>query len=596
MKKPMPRPLPARTEKGATMVILVFGLAIFVIGVIGLFSFEVTRNNSCRDELKSACEAAALAAASALASSNNLNPTNCHNDAVEAAQQTFVSNSILGTLLSDVQFSDNRTSTAAAIRRSDPKAGWANMYIEFLTSSGAQSAWNAADGRVVHIIGVFGEQPAFGKYCGIDKVAVISEAQAQVPQMDIVMCFDVSGSIDDQTRVTFVKRYWDGSKIKYDIPTTTAGTAANGNLYGLLMPSPLGTSVNIEQPQNLSVAGSHTNKLYFQPSIRKGPAGGDVGVMPGPGSGGPNDFTDMVANLDGKDVYTTFTYTDTATGMVYPFPNIGTLVEAARGNLEDATVFAASKADTALGGIVTPKTGYQKVYWKLAHDAAQPIGAAREAATRFFRMMNNNTDGQFGFISFSSAPVATTPGNTMPAIDPVSGSYEQLPKIRPPYPGQSMAPNTVSGIINNVIPKTLANGSTDIGDAVQEAVNELVNNGRPGSNKAIIVFTDGQPNAGPPWSGPANTANTKGIAIYTVGLAQNAAIIPGECDNLNDQAGKAVTFTDPITNVPSSYTPGSSGLADVAGHGGKFFLVTDRNDLNFVFENIARQLVQLTVK
>jgi hypothetical protein len=596
MKKLTTHPLLARTERGATMVILVFGLAIFVIGVIGIFSFEVTRNNSCRDELKSACEAAALAAASALASSNNLNPTNCHDDAVTAAQQTFVSNSILGTLLSDVQFSDSRKSTPSSARTANPRAGWANMYIEFLTSAGAQAAWNAPDGRVVHIIGVFGEQPPFGKYCGIDKVAVVSEAQAQVPQMDIVMCFDVSGSIDDQTKVTFVKRYWDGAKIRYDIPTSTGGTAANGNIYGLLMPTPLGASVNIEQPQNLSSASSYTNKLYFQPSIRKGPAGGDVAVPPGPGSGGPNDFTDLVANLDGKDVYTTFNYLDPATGTVYEFPNVGSLVEAARGNLEDAGVFASSKANTSLGGIVTPKAGYKKTYWKLAHDAAQPIGAAREAATRFFKMMNNNTDGQFGFISFSSSPVATTPGNTMPLIDPVSSGYAQLAKIKPPYPGQSMAPNTVSGIINNVIPKTLANGATDIGDAVQEAVNELVTNGRPGSNKAVIVFTDGQPNSGPPWTGPANTANTKGIAIYTVGLAQNAAIIPGECDNLNDQAGKAVSFTDPITNVPSSYTPGSSGLADVAGHGGKFFLVTDRNDLNFVFENIARQLVQLTVK
>lgn len=593
----------ARTASGATMVLLVFMLAFCLVGVISLFGFEVTRNNSCRDELRSACEAAALSAAAAMASSSETSVDKTHDAAERAAVETFVRNSITGTLLSDVYLSDSKNSSAATARKASPPAGWSNFYIEFLKPDGTQSAWNAPDGRIVHIIAVFGEQPIFGKYIGIDKVNVVTESKAQVPQMDIIMCFDVSGSIDDQSKVTCVKRYWSGGQIKYDIATTTAGTTAEGSIYGIFLPVPAGISVNVEQPQNLSASATGTNqrKLTFDGTLRKGPGGNDKGEPPGNYSGGAaggsDTFTDCVANVDGNDHFGTFTYTDPSTGQVFSFPNIATLVEASRGNLENNVVFASSKANTALGGIVAPKAGYYNAYWALAHKAAQPIGSARDAAEEFFTIMNNNTDGQFGFIAFSSPPVATTPGNLWPnAVDRVSGGYGAAGTFNPPYPGQSLSPGTCNTIISNVIPKTLANGGTDIGDALQEAVNEMKANGRKGANQAIVMFTDGQPNTGPAWTAAANQANADGVAVYTIGLAQNAAIIPFECDNLNDQGGKAISYTDPLTGSSSAYTPGADGIAGVAGHGGKFFLVTNRNDLGFVFENIARQLVQLTIK
>ncbi|MGH7194442.1 MAG: pilus assembly protein TadG-related protein, partial [Candidatus Saccharimonadales bacterium] len=277
-----------RNARGAGVVILVFLLAFFVIGVIGIFSFEVTRNNSCRDELRSSCEAAALAGAAALASSNITTTSISHDNAEKAAQQAFVSNSVIGTLLSNVNWFDSRGPasggagggnppssssnsgggaggmTAQQVLASQPPAGWVNFYIEFLTPSGTQAQWNQSDGRTVHVVAVFGEEPAFAKYAGLPTVAVTSQAQARVPQMDIMMCFDVSSSIDDQSQVTFVKRWLQGGTIRYDIATTTAGTTAEGTIYGILLPTPLGSSVNIERPQALSASSLSVNAQQLQ--------------------------------------------------------------------------------------------------------------------------------------------------------------------------------------------------------------------------------------------------------------------------------------------------------------------------------------------
>jgi hypothetical protein len=72
-------------------------------------------------------------------------------------------------------------------------------------------------------------------------------------------------------------------------------------------------------------------------------------------------------------------------------------------------------------------------------------------------------------------------------------------------------------------------------------------------------------------------AKNAGIAIYTIGLAQNAALIPAETAILND------TNSNPTTG----------GIAAIAGHGGTFNLVTNSSQLQAQFEKIARQLVVL---
>ncbi|MBX9769762.1 MAG: VWA domain-containing protein, partial [Candidatus Obscuribacterales bacterium] len=145
--------------------------------------------------------------------------------------------------------------------------------------------------------------------------------------------------------------------------------------------------------------------------------------------------------------------------------------------------------------------------------------------------------------------------------------------------------NTNYDTIINILPSTRATTGTNIGDALDEAVTQLKNHNRAGSKKAIVLFTDGQPTVGQPLSSDpwtnarkaAQNAKAQGIPVYTIGLAQNPEIIPGEVQILND------------TNSSTS----NGGIAAIAGNGGKFFLVTKTSDLRKTFENIARQLVQL---
>jgi hypothetical protein len=214
----------------------------------------------------------------------------------------------------------------------------------------------------------------------------------------------------------------------------------------------------------------------------------------------------------------------------------------------------------------------------------------------FFQIMHNNTDAHFGLVSFSTNTSISPTKKHNPDFT-VDKDYPSGGQTTLPFPGVEIdqTDNKLSDVLA-AIPQTQAHGSTNMGGALQAAVDMMKKSAgktRSGSKKAIVMFTDGQPTAGPSWGPAAAEAKKEGICVYTVGLAQNAGIIPGECDNLNAAGGQPVNYKDPITGNPGSYTPSSDGMAAVAGNGGKFFLVTNTNDLRYVFENIARHLVQL---
>jgi Flp pilus assembly protein TadG len=572
----------ARNCQGAGVIVLVLLLGFFIIGVVGLFGFEITRNISARDELRSACEAAALAGAAALASSNQTLPQNAHDDAETAAQQAFVVNSILGNLLSNTTFSDNRNGTrtaATAAHGTNPDSNCATMFVEFLNLNGQPVPWSNFAGRTCHVVGVFGEEPAFGKYVGITKANVWAEAKAAVPKMDLVLCFDCSSSMDDQTKITLVKKWMSGGTARYDI-------VAEGTIAQVFNAPPVGTGINAEKPEGLDRRGTYS----FNKNLRVGSANGDQGAPPGGGQGGPTDFTDLVVNLDGNNHFggTTYSFNNQS----WSFPDLASLVEASRGNLESAAYLSSAQGNTR----ATPASGYQAAYWAAAHEKAEPISSARQAALTFYRIMNNNTNAEFGFVSFSTRETHTL-GTFGSSENAIANNYAGQGQVDPAFNGLALAPGNYNRIVNTVVPNTVAYGRTNIAGALQEAVNELTGpNRRTDAIPAIVFFTDGQPNTGGSWTSAARQANGAGIAIYAVGMAQTARIIPGEVDNLNDQQGPPFTpiqYIDPITQQQGQYTPTQQGMSAVAGHGGKFFLVTNVNNLNFVFENIARQLVQL---
>lgn len=570
-------------------------MAFLILGVVGMFAFEISRANLAREELRSACQAAALAGAASLAGSDNSDTRQAQLDAIAAALSVLRRNRVIGWSLNTAS-----ETTAIADTKTTYDTGKCVAYFEFLDPNNNNQVVNVGDatGKLLRVTAGFGLEPSFSKYLGISNLPIIGVATAGVPVLDIVLCFDVSGSIDDQTPVTFVKRTWDGTlgKIAYTKTSTasgsTAGATAEGKLYDIVGPPATGTGLNGNYPQDLSASRSGARwPLYFSEDSGAGSnaaiglrgstnAGSPPGNYPGlgAGTGTSRTFTDIVVNIDGK---TTF---GGITSGGYDFPDIATLVEASRGNLEDTTVFNNSKANTSV--TVQPKAGYQQKYFDLVATNTQPIYSAQQAADLFYRILNHDTDAHFGLVAFSD------PGGTSPTDAPsdwkVDSHYQTAGSGNYPRPQITLDPTfhvTNFDTIIAALPKTRAFGSTNIGDAVNKALAQFDTKSRIGSRKAIVVFTDGQPTAGSPldsdpWKNArkaALKAKQKGIPIYTIGLAQNSEIIPGEKAILNDWDSNQDT----------------GGIAAIAGNGGRFFLVTNQQNLRFTFENLARQLVLL---
>ncbi len=582
-----------RTESGQAMIALSLLIGFFVLLIVGLFSFEVNRAEVARQQLRSACEAAALAGAATLASQDSTDTVAAQTQALYTALNSFQKNEVAGTSLA--------TGVITYSNPDYPQANGSSIYIEFLDPhNGNQpvSLGNPA-GKVVRVTAAFGLEPAFGRILGLGTTPIRAVSSGGVPNLDVVLCFDVSGSIDDQTPVTLVRRQWNSGtgKINYNITSTRsgspAGATAEGTIYNIIVPPPTGSGLNALYPQQLSSANSgNSYNLRFSESggtpsatgLRGSPmAGSPPGNCP-PGAAGTGNaytFTDLVVNIDGN------THFAGMTSSGYSFPDLGTLVEAARGNLESAAVFTASRANVSLPASVTPRSGYQAEYLRLAQANIHPLGDAQAASQVFLTIMNTNTDAHFCLVSFSTN-AGTSATSTYGPISRIDSSYAAGGSAS--YPQPMIALNNGSTTTNystiyNVLPTTVATGATNIGDAVRTAVNQLTVNNRPGSKKAIVVFTDGQPTQGgplnsDPWTNArqaAVLAKNAGIPIYTIGLAQTPAIIPGETSILND----------------TNSNPTSGGIAAIAGNGGKFFLVTKAADLRATFENIARQLVQL---
>lgn len=588
--------LQQRAPQGQSMIVLVLIIGFIFLLSVGLYSFELNRVEVARQQLRAATEAAALAGAATLASSDNTNPTASQTAAMDTALTSFQQNSIIGVSLGTAAFTYSQPDS--------PSANESALFIQFLNPNNNNQPVTLGDpnGKTVQVFSYFGLQPVFGKFLGINNVVLTEQASGGVPQLDIVLCFDVSASIDDETPVTFVKRQWDPVKAKIDYTVTTtaagspAGALAQGPILNVIGPPAIGSSVDGLPPQNLSdsnTPGKNQYPLNFSeaggmpgaaPGLRgKTNAGSPPGNYPGLGAGTGNaqTYTDVVVNIDGNNQFGGFTYNG------YVFPDLSTLVEAARGNLENNANFVNSKASLSVPTTITPRAGYQAAYLAAAKNVIHPLGDAQQACQTFLQIMNTDCDSHFCLVAFTSnAGTSSADAYTM---DNVDGSYPPAGTVQCPVP--LIALNSATGQTNfttvyNILPTTVATSGTNIGDAINTAVIQLTNNSRQGAKKEIVLFTDGEPtSAGPldnsdPWNNArlaAVKAQTAGIPIYSIGLAQTPAIIPSETSILTD----------------TNSSPSTGGVSGIAGHGGKFWLVTKNSDLRLTFENLARQLVQL---
>src|SRR5688572_16294724 len=90
-----------RNSRGQSLIVLGLLIAFFVILAVGLFSFELNRVEIAREQLRTATESAALAAAATLASQDNVDPVAAHLQAQQTALESFKVNTVMGHQLSD---------------------------------------------------------------------------------------------------------------------------------------------------------------------------------------------------------------------------------------------------------------------------------------------------------------------------------------------------------------------------------------------------------------------------------------------------------------------------------------------------------------
>jgi hypothetical protein len=574
-----------RNCRGQSLVVLGAFLAFFVVGLLGMFAFDAGRVEIAREQLMGACDAAALSSVCTLAGSDIAKSNDAHTNAINLAMNSFKQNYVMGKPL---------TGATQGAADANPGPNEAVVNIQILDPHNNYQPVSMGDprGKVVKVYGSYGVVPVFAKFLGVDKVVVHANSSGGIPQLDLILCFDASASMDDQTNVTFVKRHWDvgANKIAYTVTSTNGsaiGSLAEGPIAGIVGAQPSGTAVNALSPQNLE-CGDYTTShpLNFSESTdAKGlrgatNSGSPPGNYPGPtasGVGGPFTYTDVVVNLDGNQKFQGLSKDG------YDFPDVATLVEAARGNLENEAVFLSSKAKQSLP-YITPKPGYKAKYFELARPKQQPIEDGRFAAQYFLNIMNINTDAHFGVVSFSNI-AGTGPDYTMNGFN-VSPKYQEggTCEVVVPTVALSKSQTNFDGVMS-AVGKIEAFGSTNIGDAVNTAVEHLKAQNRPTSKQVIVLFTDGMPTQGGPLNGDpfanarqaATKAHDAGIPVFTLGLAQNKEIIPYETAILND----------------TNDDPNSGGIAAISGNGARFYLVTDSSKLRATFENIARQLVQL---
>jgi len=559
-------------------------IGILIIGGLGVLAFEIGRVVIARDMLRAATDAGALSGALVLSGSGLEDPAASHEKARQAAEDMCRVNDIFGVGLAQPHVGAGPLKGEETV----VKCRWFNP----LTNEEVPES--SEDGRVIEVSATFGYQPLFGRMLGLGPNVVYpmtASSQGGVPIVDVVVCFDVSGSIDDQTKVTFVRRVWNpaanggAGRIEYETAQSSGG-GGSGELYNILKPEALGSGVNAYYPQHLDLSsadGQASSKLVFNADLRAGdkskPGNAPEGKVSGPVRA--DNFTDLVVNLDSNDSFMSFVSKNG-----YAFPTIGAVVEAARGNLDSELAFEKSGAKTALKGLVEPRLGYKKEYKKLAKAGIEPLTSAKRALVQFFDLMHKNTLAHFGLIAFSWGKngIGTEPNSSV--SQPRLFGYSELwtDSVQCPLPMIGLDANSAVdnySLVRSKVLETVPFGGTWISPALEQAVSELKQHGRRHAKKVIVLFTDGQP-TGPqtPDYGrlkareAAQAAHDAGIPIYTIGLSQNPDVQPGQQDILTDE-------------------PGSQGIAAISGNGARFFQVGRREELRAAFQEVARDLTQL---
>ncbi len=613
-----------RKPAGASFVALVLVVAFFVVLPLSMLGFELSRFMLMQQQLHNVTDAAALAGTAAMATSNP-NFTLAQNEtiAMQVAADTFIQNSILQTAFN----TNNVTANLNQNQNQNPPQPYnATLNITLLDRNGSPVTTGSTAAATMRVEGIYSDSPIFvGNLLSIARVeTAYAASNGGLPQLDVILCFDISGSMDDQTPVYFVNRYYDGISTVQYLMVSSGQTIYNSNT-----PPDTGTPLNASQPQNLSKAswpvadGGNVTPFLFS-EIATNPVTGLANGYNGlralaplngtlvpeqgrPPGNYPNLLIGGLNPTSNAPGYSNPPFTDMVVNVGAPFNNVQSCVEASRGNLENQSVLLASQGGSNINpAIQAPFAGAYNKYWSMVNQQVSPMSQALAAGTQFFTTMYQSTNAHFGLVSFCDQ-VGTSPtsGWNDPPYSTVNnidfnwtGGGQYNPPNGFPLPSITLSQTIQDGNYSAVLaalngsgnyPPVLpvqmnALGGTDIADSLAQALSEVTNPNdyRNTAKRAIVLFTDGVPNL-PGGAGAArlaalaqgSDAGHDGIPIYTIGLSTNPIIQPEEDSLLGD----GVT--------------GGQGIAWESGHGAIYVRVTDPTQLESAFQTIARSLVVL---
>ncbi len=618
-----------RRKRGITTVALVTFIAFFAVIPLGIFGFELARFTLLQSQLQSATDAAALAGTAALASSpTGRTIAQQHELAMTVAAQTFEQNSILRTRFADP---GNLTKHLnAGFDSSAPPLYAANLNIRLFDQNGVHQPTGSPTAVTMRVEATYTDRAAFASSLfptGFFETAT-AYADGGLPQLDLFLCFDVSGSMDDQTPVTLVRRQWGGTGgVIYTVPP-----GGSNVIFPLCRPPKEGTGFNAMQPQNLSyaayggssngvtwifsespypasnlIAGLRANRWTYPAGSLPAPIPASATQYPPgslaaeqglpPGNFDPRDRANTSGNGTNPNAYTNG-FTDMIVRVpsvgTYDFSRIETCVEASRGNMESAAILLQSQGGVSVNpNLPAPQAGYYNAYWSQVKKTALPIADARNAAENFFRTMNTSSNAHFGLETFADT-AGTSPTSTYSGVSHnADGNWPHagIQSFPLPFVTLSQTDSNFQEVIDRVQGTGSATaplgptGKTNIADALKMALDDLENTSKSRSRakKAVILFTDGIPNrpsdettAQSAARAQASRAKNLNIPIYTIGLSQNPDIM---------------TFQDQF--LCDSRTPTYQGIAKLSADGAIYVRVNNSANLNQAFQTIARSLVVL---
>jgi len=196
----------------------------------------------------------------------------------------------------------------------------------------------------------------------------------------------------------------------------------------------------------------------------------------------------------------------------------------------------------------------------------------------------------YGYPAIVNATTANNGGNGFPlpcialsnSTAPGSNNYQSILTAL----CGNFSSTTNNGYMNEANPSVVPLGSTDMADAMSQALSMIGSGRRTNSKPAVILFTDGKPDAGggsaPDYGtfAQATAIGTAGYPCFTIGLYQNNNVKQDQLNILGDN---------------KSYSSGM-GIAYLSGNNATFNQVSASSGisgLNAAFQAIAKSLVVL---